>query len=170
VSARGARAGAAAAVVWIAVEPLAQRVCGTPYADTRLLGRVVSRRFWWPAGAALHIANGAVFGLAFAAVGGRGWKAGVLAAQVENLALWPAMAAVDRFHPDRRDEAWPPLFRSRRVFVQAAATHALFGAVLGAWVAKPPRIDPSFQTHTRAEPGHADGRHRKRRLGALLAR
>ena len=42
--------------------------------------------------------------------------AGSLAAQLEGAALWPAMAAVDRFHPDRRSGAWPPLLRNGRVF------------------------------------------------------
>jgi len=41
------------------------------------------------------------------------------------------MVAVDRWHPDRRSGAWPPLLRNGRVFAQEAAVHALFGAVLG---------------------------------------
>ncbi len=42
------------------------------------------------------------------------------------------MVVVDRIHPDRRSGAWPPLLRNGRVFAYEAATHALFGAVLGA--------------------------------------
>jgi hypothetical protein len=42
------------------------------------------------------------------------------------------MLLVDRYHPDRRSGAWPPLLRNRRVFAQEAAVHALFGALLGA--------------------------------------
>jgi hypothetical protein len=56
---------------------------------------------------------------------------GVVAAQIENVALWPAMAVVDRIHPDRRSGAWPPLVRNGRVFAYEATTHALFGAALG---------------------------------------
>jgi hypothetical protein len=41
------------------------------------------------------------------------------------------MVVVDRFHPDRRSGAWPPLLRNRSVFAQEVAVHALFGAVLG---------------------------------------
>jgi hypothetical protein len=55
-----------------------------------------------------------------------------VAAEAENLALWPGMALVDRYHPDRRSGAWPPLLRNGRVFAQEVAVHALFGAVLGA--------------------------------------
>lgn len=44
------------------------------------------------------------------------------------------MAVVDRYHPDRRDGAWPPLLHSRRVFAQEVAAHAIFGAVLGGLV------------------------------------
>ncbi len=130
---RGALAGAAAAA-WAAAEPTARRLFGTSYSDVRLLGRVVSRRRWRPAGLALHVTNGAAFGAAFDAIGGRGIRAGMVAAQVENVVLWPGMALVDRFHPDRRTDAWPPLFGNGRVFAQEVAMHAVFGAVLGALV------------------------------------
>jgi hypothetical protein len=123
----------AAAAAWAAAEPLLQRVFRTPYSDVRLLGRVVTRGRWWPApGTAMHIANGAAFGLAWERVGGGGWRRGIVAAQVENLVLWaPGMALVDRYHPERRSGALPPLLRNKRVFGYEVATHALFGAVLG---------------------------------------
>jgi hypothetical protein len=44
------------------------------------------------------------------------------------------MAVVDRYHPDRRSGAWPPLLRNPRVFGQEVAAHAIFGAVLGVLV------------------------------------
>jgi hypothetical protein len=132
---RGALAGVAAAAAWAAAEPAAARVFRTPagYSDVRLLGALLTRdrARWREAGLAAHLANGAVFGVLFEAAGGRGWKRGVAAAELENLALWPAMAAVDRLHPDRRSGAWPPLLTSGRVFLYEAAVHALFGAVLG---------------------------------------
>ena len=117
---------------------MARRLLRTPYSDVRLLGgAVTSGRFWWLVGLALHLANGAVFGAAFERLGGRGWKQGVLAAQLENVGLWPAMALVDRLHPDRKSGAWPPLLRNGRVFAYEVAVHALFGAVLGALLAEP---------------------------------
>jgi hypothetical protein len=132
---KGAAAGALAAAAWAASEPVLQRVFRTPYSDVRLLGRFVTRGRAWPAaGLAVHVANGAAFGAAFERAGLRGVKAGVLAAQAENAALWPAMALVDRIHPDRRDGTWPPLARSPRVAVYELLAHALFGAVLGALV------------------------------------
>jgi hypothetical protein len=132
---KGAAAGALAAAAWAASEPVLQRVFRTPYSDVRLLGRFVTRGRAWPAaGLAVHVANGAVFGAVFERAGLRGVKAGVLAAQAENAALWPAMALVDRLHPDRRDGTWPPLARSPRVAVYELLAHALFGAVLGALV------------------------------------
>lgn len=79
----------------------------------------------------MHLLNGAAAGAAFHRLGLRGWKAGVLVFQAENLALWPLMRAVDRLHPDRRSGAWPPLLRNGRVFAQEAVTHALFGAMVG---------------------------------------
>ena len=129
--ARAAAAGAAAAGVWAAAEPGLRRLFRTPYTDVRLLGAPLSRRHWRLAGTALHLANGAAAGVAFRRLGVRGWKSGIAAAQLEGTAAWPAMALVDRFHPDRRGGAWPPLLRNRRVFWQEVAAHAIFGGVLG---------------------------------------
>jgi hypothetical protein len=122
--------GVVAAAVWAAAEPALGRALGVPwYSDRRLLGGLLGVG---PAGAlAVHLANGAIFGATFAYLGGRGSVRGVLAAQAENLALWPAMAVVDQVHPDRESSAWPPLLTNRRVFAYEAAAHALFGAVLG---------------------------------------
>jgi hypothetical protein len=75
--------------------------------------------------------NGAAFGLAFRRLGGGGWREGLVAAEAENLLLWPGMLAVDRLHPDRKSGAWPPLLGNARVFAYEAATHAVFGVTLG---------------------------------------
>ena len=83
-------------------------------------------------GTLLHLANGAAAGVAFSRLGLHGWKAGVVAAQIENAVLWPGMMVVDRLHPDRQSGTWPPLLRNGRVFAQEVTVHALFGAVLGA--------------------------------------
>lgn len=132
---RGALAGAAAAAAWAAAGPAVARLCGAPpgYSDVRLLGGILTRdrRHWRPAGLAAHLVNGAVFGAAFSALGGRGWRQGLVAAQAENLALWPGMALVDRLHPDRRSGLWPPLATSRHVFAYEVTVHGLFGIALG---------------------------------------
>ena len=134
---RGARAGIVAAAVWAAAEPLAQRAFGTTYGDVRLLGRGVTRGpLWRPIGLAVHLANGALFGALIDRRGWRGWKRGLVVAELENAALWPGMAVVDRVHPDRRSGAWPPLFRNGRIFAYQAALHGLFGIVLGALLAQ----------------------------------
>ena len=132
---RGAFAGMAAAAAWAAAEPLAHRLVRPPagYSDLRLLGAVVTQGpAWRPVGLALHLWNGAVFGAVFERLGGRGVGQGILAAQAENLALWPGMAVADRMHPDRKSGAWPPLLRNHRVLAYETAVHAVFGAVLGA--------------------------------------
>jgi hypothetical protein len=128
-----------AAAVWAAAEPLGRPLHGTSYSGVRLLGRPLSCRHWRAAGTAVHLANGAAAGLAFHRLGLRGWKAGVAAFQLENLAAWPLMLAVDRLHADRRSGAWPPLSRNPRVFAYEVATHTLFGAVLGALLRDQPR-------------------------------
>ncbi|MGD9573219.1 MAG: hypothetical protein AB7V62_15155 [Thermoleophilia bacterium] len=128
---RGAAAGAVAAAAWASVEPAAARALGTDYTDVRLLGRLVTERGWAPAGLALHVANGAAFGAAFAVAGGRGPRAGAAWALAESAAAWPAMALMDRVHPDRRSGRWPRLLTSPRVFLQETLMHGLFGVVLG---------------------------------------
>jgi hypothetical protein len=138
-STRAALAGIAAAAVWIAAEPLLRRAFGTDgYSVARLLGRPLSRRHWRPAGVALHVANGAVAGVAFRRSGLRGWKAGLVAFQLECVAAWPAMALADRLHPDRGEPDWPRLYRNPRVFGHEAAGHAVFGLVLGALLPRRP--------------------------------
>lgn len=132
---RGAVAGVAAAAVMAAQGPLDKRVFGSGYDDVELLGRaaVPEGPLWLPAGVALHLANGAVFGAVYALVAHRvplpPVTRGPLAGLGEHLALWPATKLSDRFHP-RRDEL-PRLWGNRRAFAQAAWRHLLFGAVLG---------------------------------------
>lgn len=130
---RAALAGAAAAGAWAAIEPGARRLCGTPYSDLRLLGRVATAGRAWPvAGLAMHLTNGAAFGVAFDRLGGRGWRQGLAAAMVETAATWPGMLLVDRFHPDRRSGAWPPLTRHGPTIAEQVLVHAVFGVALGA--------------------------------------
>jgi hypothetical protein len=140
---QGAVAGVIAAAAWAAAEPALGRALRTPYSDVRLLGALVTTgRLWRPAGVALHLANGALFGAVFERLGGRGWKRGLVAAQVENVVLWPGVALVDRVHPDRKSGAWPPLAGNARVAAYEAATHALFGCVLGALLPRRDRDIP----------------------------
>ena len=140
---REAVAGAASAVAWAAAEPGIARLVRPPagYSDVRLLGALLTGggRRWREVGFAAHLVNGALFGAAFARAGARGWRQGLLAAQAENLALWPVMALLDRIHPDRRSGAWPPLAGNRRVLAYEAAVHAVFGVVLGGLSARSPR-------------------------------
>lgn len=132
---RGVVAGVIAAAAWAAAEPLAQRVFGTTYSDTRLIGRLVTRgQNWAPTGLAIHLANGALFGAAFEALGGRGVRRAIVAAELESALLWPGLVVIDRIHPDVTSRRWRPLVTDGRVFVQEVAMHALFGAVLGSLV------------------------------------
>jgi hypothetical protein len=131
---RGALAGAAAAAVWAVQQPLDRRLFGVAYDDTELLGRwVVPSGTWQPAGVALHLVNGAVFGAAYANVSPslplppvlRGPAAGL----AEHLATWPGTAVLPRVHPAGSD--LPQLWGSGRAFAQATWRHLLFGFVLG---------------------------------------
>lgn len=132
---RGALAGAVAAGVWAAQQPLDKRVFGLAYDDTELLGKLVTRRTG-PArivGTAMHLANGALFGAVYANVAPRlplpSWARGPAAALAENFGLWPLVGLSDRFHPGR-DEL-PQLAGNRAALAQATWRHLLFGVVLG---------------------------------------
>src|SRR4030095_6270341 len=64
-----AAAGAVAATVWSALEPVDKRLLGCDYSDVAVLGKAVTRgRGWLPAGLALHAMNGALFGLAYGVI------------------------------------------------------------------------------------------------------
>src|SRR5947199_2605878 len=97
---RGALAGAVAAGVWAAQQPLDKAVFGCDYDDVELLGKLVTRGpAWAPLGAAIHIANGAAFGAAYANIAPRlplpSWARGPAAAMAEHLSTWPLTAVVD---------------------------------------------------------------------------
>jgi hypothetical protein len=133
-TARGALAGAVAAGVWAAQQPIDRHVFGVDYDDTELLGKFVTRGRAWPvAGLALHMANGALFGAAYSQLAPRlpvpSWARGPLAGLAEHVATWPLVAVTDRVHPAR--EELPTLATSGRAFAQAAWRHLLFGVVLG---------------------------------------
>jgi hypothetical protein len=128
---RAAAAGATAALVWAVVEPLDRRLLRHDYSDVAVLGKAVTRSRAWPlAGLALHAANGAAFGLAYAALRRRRDVGAVRLALLEHAALFPLGHVVDQRHPARGEAGLARLF-TVRAFVQATARHLLFGAVLG---------------------------------------
>lgn len=133
---RAAAAGAGAAAIWALQEPLDQRALRCDYSDVAVLGKSVTRgRAWRPLGLALHLANGALFGLAFQEARQRipasGRRVALGMALAEHLALYPLCYLVDRYHPARGSPGVPPLLTNPRAFAQATWRHALFGAVLG---------------------------------------
>jgi hypothetical protein len=128
---RAAAAGAAAAIVWAAVEPLDRRLLRNDYSDVALLGKFVTRSRAWPlAGLALHAGNGATFGLVYRELHRRLGTGAVTLALAEHAALFPLGTFVDRFHPARGERGLERVFGAR-AFAQATWRHALFGAVLG---------------------------------------
>lgn len=131
---RGALAGAAAAGVWAAQQPLDRRAFDVDYDDCRLLGTAVTRgRFAYPVGVAMHLANGALFGALYARVApslpGPAPVRGLTAGLGEHLLTWPGTRFIG-LHPASGD--MPKLWGSPAAFAQATWRHALFGLVLGA--------------------------------------
>jgi hypothetical protein len=133
---RSAAAGAAAATVWALQEPLDQRLLRCDYSDVALLGKAVTRGPGWRvAGLAIHVVNGAVFGLAFHEVRRRlrldSQRLAIGMALGEHVGLYPLSYVVDRYHPARGEPGVPPLLTNPRAFAQATWRHTLFGLVLG---------------------------------------
>jgi hypothetical protein len=121
----GAVAGALAAGVWAAQQPLDKRAFGSDYDDVELLGKLVTRDSGWQAaGLAIHVTNGAAFGAVYALlrplIPGPAQTAGPIAGLTEHLATWPLIGLIDK-----------SLVGDRRVFLQSAWRHLLFGLVLG---------------------------------------
>jgi hypothetical protein len=132
---RSALAGAAAALVWGALEPIDMRVFRNDYSDVAVLGKLVTRTSAWPVvGIAFHAANGAAFGIAYEEARRRtllpARRLALGLALAEHVALFPLSYLVDRKHPARGERGVGPLFNLRG-FAQATVRHALFGAVLG---------------------------------------
>lgn len=145
---RGAIAGALAAGVWAAQQPLDRRAFGVAYDDCALLGTAVTGgRLAYPLGVAMHLGNGAAFGAAYARLAPSlpvaGVVRGLAAGLGEHLATWPLTRLLGR-HPAARE--LPQLWGSRAAFAQAAWRHAVFGAVLGSLEA---RLNPA---HDQAPP------------------
>jgi hypothetical protein len=133
-SVNGALAGALAAAVWAAQQPLDKRAFESDYDDVELLGKLVTRGDDWQLyGLAIHAANGAAFGAVYAQlkpfIPGPPMVRGVLAGLTEHFALWPLGRLSDRFHPARKDLT--PLAGNGRVMLQSIWRHFLFGALLG---------------------------------------
>jgi len=134
-------AGATAAGVWAAQEPLDHRLFGCDYSDVAVLGKAVTRGPHWRAtGLALHAVNGALFGLVFnearRIVPVESRKLALGMALSEHFALYPLCYFIDRYHPARGEPGVPPLLTNSRAFAQATWRHALFGVVLGRLVAR----------------------------------
>lgn len=157
---RGACAGAVAAALWLAQQPLDKPVFGIDHDDSELLGKILTRGPAWPVvGAALHIGNGALMGAAYANVAGRmplpSWSRGPIVALIEHVATWPLTVAVERVHPARDD--LPRLAGSGRAFAQATWRHLLFGIVMGELERRlnaPPDPDIPTYEHVVSSNGH----------------
>ncbi|HEU4658211.1 MAG TPA: hypothetical protein VFR97_11825 [Capillimicrobium sp.] len=163
---RGALAGALAAGVWAAQQPIDKRVFGVDYDDTDILGRLLTRRRR-PArvvGTAMHLANGALFGAVYANLAPRiplpSWARGPAAGLAEHAATWPLTAVSDRLHPARDD--LPALSGNPRALAQATWRHLLFGIVLGELERRlnaPDEADVPSYEHVVSSNGHGSIEH-----------
>jgi hypothetical protein len=136
---RAVGAGALAALVWGALEPLDRRIFRHDYSDVAVLGKAFTQGPGWrPLGFAIHALNGAIFGAVYYEIAKRvsrdPRRLALELALLEHLMLFPTGVLVDRHHPARGEQGVATLF-SPQAFAQATVRHALFGAVLGALAA-----------------------------------
>jgi hypothetical protein len=163
---RGALCGAVAAAVWAVQQPLDKVVFASDYDDVELLGKALTQRDgWYPAGLALHMYNGALFGAVYAnvarAVPLPPVLRGPVAALAQNAAFWPLASLSDRLHPAR--DALPTLAGNRRAFAQSTWRHLLFGVALGelerrlnaAPEPEPPVLDTDYSSNGHGSLEHA---------------
>jgi hypothetical protein len=164
---RGALAGAAAAGLWAAQQPLDKRVFGVDYDDVELLGSLLTRdrraAATVPVGIVSHLVNGALFGALYAkaapSLPGPRVLRGVGAAMAEHLATWP-LTRLAPLHP--AGSQFPQLWGSRAAFGQALWRHALFGAALGELERRlnpQPVAPPTPEDERAATNGHGDASH-----------
>src|SRR5437588_9909238 len=90
---RAGAAGAVATVVMTLEQPLDKRLFDSKYDDIEILGKLVTRGdHWQPIGFALHVQNGAIFGVAYArlkpALPGPPVLRGLLVGLIENVRSW----------------------------------------------------------------------------------
>ncbi|HEV2787400.1 MAG TPA: hypothetical protein VGV67_13465 [Solirubrobacteraceae bacterium] len=162
---RGAFAGAVAAGVWLAQQPLDKPVFGVDYDDSELLGKAFTRGRAWPVvGAVVHLGNGALMGATYSNVAPRvplpSWSRGPILALIEHVATWPLTIAVDRMHPARGE--MPRLAVSGRAFAQATWRHLVFGIVMGELERRlnaPPDPDIPPYEHVISNNGHGKIEH-----------
>src|SRR5689334_3381545 len=91
---RGGIAGALATVVMTLEQPLDKRLFNSTYDDVEILGKLVTRgRHWRSIGFALHVQNGAIFGVAYTrlkpSLPGPAVLRGLLVGLVEHVVAWP---------------------------------------------------------------------------------
>jgi hypothetical protein len=133
-SLRGGVAGAVATVVMTLEQPLDKRLFDSRYDDVEILGKLFTRGdHWRPIGFALHVQNGALFGVAYTrlkpSLPGPAVLRGLLVGLVEHVAAWPLTIGVRPLPPCPRGAA--EARDQPRAFGQATIRHAVFGIVLG---------------------------------------
>jgi xanthosine utilization system XapX-like protein len=115
-------------------QPFDKRLFDCSYDDVEILGKLVTRgNHWRPIGFALHVQNGAIFGVGYTRLKprlpGPPVLRGLLVGLIEHVAAWPLTMVFDRGHPARKE--LPKLATNPRAFGQATLRHAVFGVVLG---------------------------------------
>ena len=142
-SGRGALAGALAAALWAAQQPLDKRVFGFPFDDVELLGKAVtSGPHWRAAGMAMHLANGAALHVRehqFLAATGNIDYTWELNKGVSNILFGGTGFFIDKFH-GAHGEGILWLHGYGNVFEKVLAPGEEIDVEPGAWLYKDPSV------------------------------
>lgn len=132
----GALAGAVASGAYAVVQAVDLEMLDYPTDDFVLLGRMVTddEGLIRPIGAAMHVTNGALLGIAYALIArdrlpGSPLVKGFSWTMMETFGLYP-MAFLENLHPGIR-EGRLPSYLSGKGFAQQLVRHVAYGLVLG---------------------------------------
>ena len=166
---RGALAGAAAAGVWGAQQPLDKRVFGVDYDDAELLGSAVTRERGTlgdlrPRPRAARRSTARSFGAVYAAASPGRRRPGRAARRAGRPGRARRHLAADPLPgpraPGRRE--FPQLWGDRRALAQATWRHLLFGTLLGVIEERlnppPGEAAPAEEDHSTSN-GHGNVEH-----------
>jgi len=131
-------AGVISVVAYAATMDLNRKLTGSRVDDLVLLGRpLVPRRpdLARRVGAAIHLANGAAIGVAYAALGherlpGPSWLRGMLFLTAENTLLYPLTALLTNRHPAVADGQLDPYW-TWPAYLESTPPHLVYGALVG---------------------------------------
>lgn len=128
---------ASSGTAYLAAMWVDNKVSSHNFNDLKLVGQVFTTKqpFWIIQAIVAHYGFSVVVTMLYATwayrrLPGPGWLKGLLFLQLENAALYPAAAIMDKFHAGMREGQLPPLLNWKSFWGQVLR-HVAFGLTLG---------------------------------------